>query len=203
MTVVGNLHSAGHGRRGDGEARDRLYRKDVRKSERDATRAQAESKEAWEKAKKELDQRAKKLLNEPKEINLAIAKPAENINQMAFLVYDEFKIPLLEHYLKNQEVKTLIRQMFQRDGKLEFHDMLQYLEKAVEERDTASSAASCRLTAKCKFPRRYAGGAWIEHGSGSASGGGVSNTGCRSLAPIVARRTLYVLTESGALQAYR
>ena len=36
---------------------------------------------------------------------------------------------------KNKEVKELIRQMFQRDGKLEFHDMLQYLEKTVEERD--------------------------------------------------------------------
>tara|TARA_R110002050_G_scaffold204327_1_gene339629 strand:+ start:120614 stop:121885 length:1272 start_codon:yes stop_codon:yes gene_type:complete len=55
-----------------------------------------------------IKQLAKKLLNEPNEINLAIAKPAEGINQMAFLVYDEFKIPMLEHYLKNQEVKNMI-----------------------------------------------------------------------------------------------
>ena len=51
---------------------------------------------------------ASKLLKEPNEINLAIAKPAEGINQMAFMVYDEFKIPLLEHYLTNQEVKNMI-----------------------------------------------------------------------------------------------
>ena len=55
-----------------------------------------------------IKQLAKKLLNEPNEISLAIAKPVEGINQMAFLVYDEFKIPMLEHYLKNQEVKNMI-----------------------------------------------------------------------------------------------
>ncbi len=55
-----------------------------------------------------IKQLASKLLKEPNEINLAIAKPAEGINQMAFMVYDEFKIPLLEHYLTNQEVKNMI-----------------------------------------------------------------------------------------------
>jgi superfamily II DNA/RNA helicase len=55
-----------------------------------------------------IKQLAKKLLKNPNEINLAIAKPAAGINQMAFLVYDEFKIPMLEHYLKNQEVKNMI-----------------------------------------------------------------------------------------------
>ncbi len=55
-----------------------------------------------------IKQLATKLLRNPREINLAIAKPAENINQMAFLVYDEFKIPMLEHYLINQEVKNMI-----------------------------------------------------------------------------------------------
>lgn len=51
---------------------------------------------------------AKELLNNPEEINLAIAKPAAGINQMAFMVFDEFKIPLIEHYLKNQEVRNMI-----------------------------------------------------------------------------------------------
>jgi superfamily II DNA/RNA helicase len=55
-----------------------------------------------------IKQFASKLLNHPNEINLAIAKPAAGINQMAFMVYDEFKIPLLEHYLKNNEVKNMI-----------------------------------------------------------------------------------------------
>lgn len=55
-----------------------------------------------------IKQLAQKLLRNPKEINLAIAKPAENINQMAFLVYDQYKIQLLEHYLRSQEVKNMI-----------------------------------------------------------------------------------------------
>lgn len=55
-----------------------------------------------------IKQLAKKLLNNPNEINLAIAKPAEGINQMAFLVYDEYKVLLLEHYLNHQDVKNMI-----------------------------------------------------------------------------------------------
>jgi len=55
-----------------------------------------------------IKQLASKLLKNPNEISLAIAKPAEGINQMAFMVFDEFKIPLLEHFLKNQDVKNMI-----------------------------------------------------------------------------------------------
>jgi superfamily II DNA/RNA helicase len=55
-----------------------------------------------------IKQLAHKLLNNPKEINLAIAKPAEGINQLAYLVYDEFKIPLLEYYLNNHQVRNMI-----------------------------------------------------------------------------------------------
>ena len=46
-----------------------------------------------------------------------------------------FQDPETVNSEKNKEVKDLIRQMFQRDGKLEFHDMLKYLETTVEERD--------------------------------------------------------------------
>lgn len=51
---------------------------------------------------------AKELLNNPDEINLAIAKPAAGINQVAFMVYDEFKIPMLAHFLDHQQVKNMI-----------------------------------------------------------------------------------------------
>jgi ATP-dependent RNA helicase RhlE len=43
---------------------------------------------------------AAKILNNPVEINIAIAKPAEGILQQAYVVYDSQKGPLLKHILK-------------------------------------------------------------------------------------------------------
>jgi len=42
---------------------------------------------------------AGKILNDPKEVNIAIAKPAEGILQQAYLVYDAQKTNLLKHLL--------------------------------------------------------------------------------------------------------
>ncbi|MEM9985564.1 MAG: DEAD/DEAH box helicase, partial [Bacteroidota bacterium] len=57
---------------------------------------------------KKIRELAKEILKEPKEINLNLAKPAEGINQMAFSVYNEQKIPLLEHLLGSREVESMI-----------------------------------------------------------------------------------------------
>lgn len=51
---------------------------------------------------------AQQILNQPQQLNLAIAKPAEGINQMAYMVHDQNKIALLEHILANSEVKNMI-----------------------------------------------------------------------------------------------
>ncbi|MEZ4829397.1 MAG: DEAD/DEAH box helicase [Bacteroidia bacterium] len=51
---------------------------------------------------------AKKIMIDPVEINLNISKPAEKINQMAFMVYDEQKIPLLEHLIREREIDSMI-----------------------------------------------------------------------------------------------
>lgn len=51
---------------------------------------------------------AKEIMHEPGEISLNLAKPAEGINQMAFMVFNEQKIPLLEHLLKTREVDSMI-----------------------------------------------------------------------------------------------
>ncbi len=51
---------------------------------------------------------AGRLLTDPQEISLAIAKPAEGINQMAYLVYNENKLALLESVLNNQKIKSMI-----------------------------------------------------------------------------------------------
>ncbi len=44
---------------------------------------------------------AAQLLNEPKEITIAISKPAAGISQKAFMTYEEQKLPLLEFFLKS------------------------------------------------------------------------------------------------------
>jgi ATP-dependent RNA helicase RhlE len=51
---------------------------------------------------------AKSILKEPKEINIAIAKPAEGINQQAYSVYDAQKEPLLKMILKNEAYQSII-----------------------------------------------------------------------------------------------
>ncbi len=51
---------------------------------------------------------AKSILKEPKEITIAIAKPAEGINQQAYLVYDSQKEALLKIILQNQDYQSVI-----------------------------------------------------------------------------------------------
>jgi superfamily II DNA/RNA helicase len=51
---------------------------------------------------------ANQILNQPKEISLAISKPAEGIVQQAYLVYDHQKNGLLKHLLTADESKSII-----------------------------------------------------------------------------------------------
>lgn len=53
-------------------------------------------------------QLAKTLLKDPSEINIAISKPAEGVLQAAFMVYDQQKLPLIEHLLKAKRVGSMI-----------------------------------------------------------------------------------------------
>ncbi|MCC9136150.1 DEAD/DEAH box helicase [Pontibacter silvestris] len=50
----------------------------------------------------------KQILRNPAEINLAISKPAEGIDQRLYLTYDNQKLPLLEHLLQELEVQSMI-----------------------------------------------------------------------------------------------
>ncbi|MFT6845704.1 MAG: ATP-dependent RNA helicase RhlE [Flavobacteriales bacterium] len=45
---------------------------------------------------------AKKILNKPEEISLAVSKPAEKVLQIAYLAHDNQKTPLLLHLLKDK-----------------------------------------------------------------------------------------------------
>ncbi|RDC63363.1 DEAD/DEAH box helicase [Adhaeribacter pallidiroseus] len=51
---------------------------------------------------------ARKILKEPTEINLAISKPAEGIDQRMYLTYDKQKPKLIEHLLKDITVQSMI-----------------------------------------------------------------------------------------------
>lgn len=51
---------------------------------------------------------ANKILLNPYELNLAIAKPAEGINQQAYVVYENQKLPLLGSILKNDSYSSII-----------------------------------------------------------------------------------------------
>jgi len=51
---------------------------------------------------------AKEVLVNPKEISIAVSKPAENIVQAAFLTYDGQKADLLKHLLSAKELKSVI-----------------------------------------------------------------------------------------------
>lgn len=51
---------------------------------------------------------ARNIMRDPAEISLNLAKPAAGINQMAYMVYDEQKIPLLQHLIRTREVESMI-----------------------------------------------------------------------------------------------
>lgn len=51
---------------------------------------------------------AEKILHNPVQINLAVDKPAENINQLAFMVYDNHKISLLKYIIENSVITNMI-----------------------------------------------------------------------------------------------
>ena len=51
---------------------------------------------------------ASRILNNPKEVSIAISKPAEGILQQAYLVYDTQKMPLLKSILKSSSFSSVI-----------------------------------------------------------------------------------------------
>lgn len=51
---------------------------------------------------------ARKILHQPAEINISISKPNEKIVQQAFMVYDQQKIPLILHLLKEKNYRSVL-----------------------------------------------------------------------------------------------
>lgn len=51
---------------------------------------------------------AKKILHNPKEVNIAVSRPAEKVLQMAFLVYDKQKLPLAKNILTRKNLQSVL-----------------------------------------------------------------------------------------------
>ena len=51
---------------------------------------------------------AKKILNEPEEVSIAISKPAEGVFQAAFCAYNTQKVDLLKHLLNSKQIDSVI-----------------------------------------------------------------------------------------------
>lgn len=51
---------------------------------------------------------AKKVLNNPVEVSIAISKPAEKVLQVAYVLYETQKLPLVTHLLKGRDLKSVI-----------------------------------------------------------------------------------------------
>jgi len=51
---------------------------------------------------------ARLVLNDPVEINIAMSKPVEKVLQVAYVVYDTQKIPMLKYLLKGKELRSVL-----------------------------------------------------------------------------------------------
>ncbi len=51
---------------------------------------------------------ARKVLNNPVEVNIKVSKPAEKVLQVAYVVYETQKLPLVIHLLKGRDLKSVI-----------------------------------------------------------------------------------------------
>jgi len=56
----------------------------------------------------EIRKLARKVLHQPLELNIAVSKPAEKILQVAYVVYETQKLPLVTHLLKGRDLKSVI-----------------------------------------------------------------------------------------------
>jgi ATP-dependent RNA helicase RhlE len=50
----------------------------------------------------------RKILRSPEEINIALAKPPEKIVQQAFVVYENQKLPMVKHLVKDPSLKSIV-----------------------------------------------------------------------------------------------
>ncbi|MBL3655728.1 DEAD/DEAH box helicase [Fulvivirga sediminis] len=76
---------------------------------------------------------ARKILQEPDEINIAISKPAERVAQAAFILYDNQKIPLAKYLLKAKKLQSVIIFCSTKNSAKQLSKELKKLEFSVED----------------------------------------------------------------------
>ncbi|HNB80625.1 MAG TPA: DEAD/DEAH box helicase [Chitinophagaceae bacterium] len=67
---------------------------------------------------------AEKILHDPKQINIAISKPAEGVSQQAYLVYNTQKAELTRHILKEKDYSSVLIFSSTKQKVKELHRML-------------------------------------------------------------------------------
>ena len=78
-------------------------------------------------------QLAKVILKDPEEVNIAISKANENIVQAAFVLYESQKIPLAQHILKAEWLKSVIVFCSTKDSAKALAKALKKLDLSVED----------------------------------------------------------------------
>ncbi len=78
-------------------------------------------------------QLAKVILKDPEEVNIAISKANENIVQAAFVLYESQKIPLAQHVLKAEWLKSVIVFCSTKDSAKALAKALKKLDLSVED----------------------------------------------------------------------
>ncbi len=53
-------------------------------------------------------QLSKSILQDPEEVSIALSKPPESIKQLAYVLYDTQKIPVIQHILSEKEYKSVL-----------------------------------------------------------------------------------------------
>ncbi|UII25270.1 DEAD/DEAH box helicase [Fulvivirga maritima] len=76
---------------------------------------------------------ARKILQEPDEINIAISKPAERVAQAAFILYDNQKIPLAKYLLQAKKLQSVIIFCSTKNSAKQLSKELKKLEFSVED----------------------------------------------------------------------
>ena len=75
----------------------------------------------------------KKILRQPKVINIALAKPPEKIRQEAYVVFENQKIPLVKHLIQETALKSIVVFCDTKSKVRELCKILQKTESAIEE----------------------------------------------------------------------
>ncbi len=74
---------------------------------------------------------AQKITNDPVQVNIAISKPAEAVEQQAYVLHENQKLPLLQKILENQDFQSVIIFCSRKDGVKQLEKTLRRTENSM------------------------------------------------------------------------